>query len=158
SLDREEMVFSQGKFDIGELKNQTIITLENADEKVVAFLNIIPDYAKNEATYDLIRKTDDAPGGSLDILIIELINYFKEKGYKYLNLGMAPMSGIGEGRNFPEKTMKFAYEKIRQFKHYRGLRDFKQKFDPEWEEKYLIYDTHFDLLQLPGALVKVFKP
>jgi phosphatidylglycerol lysyltransferase len=158
SLEREEMVFSQGLFDAEELKDQTIITVENEDERVVAFLNIIPDYVKNEATYDLIRKTEDAPAGCMDILIIELINYFKAKGFKHVNLGMAPMSGIGEGRNFPEKTMKFAYEKIRQFKHYRGLRDFKEKFDPAWEEKYLVYDTHFDLLQLPAALAKVFKP
>ena len=29
---------------------------------VKAFLNIIPDFAPEECTYDLIRKTADAPG------------------------------------------------------------------------------------------------
>jgi phosphatidylglycerol lysyltransferase len=55
------MVFSQGMFNWNELKNQTIITIENSDEKIVSFLNIIPDYTPNEGTYDLVRKTEDAP-------------------------------------------------------------------------------------------------
>lgn len=158
SMDRDELVFSQGMFDWDELKKQTIITLENNDEKVVAFLNIIPDYAKGETTYDLIRKTADAPGGNMDMLIIELINYSKQHGYEYLNLGLAPMSGIEKARDLPERTIKFAYEKIQQFRHYRGLRDFKEKFDPEWQNKYLVYENHYDLLQLPGAITKVMKP
>ncbi|MXV50522.1 DUF2156 domain-containing protein [Pedobacter sp. HMF7647] len=158
SMNRQEMVFSQGMFDWDELKNQTIITLETAGEKVVAFLNIIPDYAKGEATYDMIRKTNDAPGGNMDVLIVELITYLKNKGYSHLNMGLAPLSGIEKAKDIPERTIKFAYEKIQQFRHYRGLRDFKEKFDPDWQNKYLVYEHHFDLLQLPLALTKVMRP
>ncbi|WP_208094631.1 phosphatidylglycerol lysyltransferase domain-containing protein [Mucilaginibacter agri] len=158
SMEREELVFSQGMFDWEQLKNQTIITLENEDEKVLAFLNIIPDYTAGEATYDLIRKTPDAPGGNMDVLIIELINYCKNKGYHYLNMGLAPMSGIEKAQDLPERTIKFAYEKIQQFRHYRGLRDFKEKFDPLWRNKYLVYENTYDLLQLPLAISKVMKP
>lgn len=157
SLEREEMVFSQGRFDENELKNQPLLSLENEDEKVVAFLNIIPDYASGELTYDLIRKTTDAPGGNMDALIVELIAYGKANGYKFLNMGMAPLSGIEKGRDFPEQAVKFAYEKLRMFSHYHGLRDFKQKFSPAWEDRFLVYDTHFDLLRLPSALNAVMK-
>ncbi|SMO60296.1 phosphatidylglycerol lysyltransferase domain-containing protein [Solitalea koreensis] len=158
TMEREELIFSQGMFDWDELKNQTIITLENSEEKVVAFLNIIPDYVKGEATYDLIRKTNDAPGGNMDVLIIELINYCKSKQYSSLNLGLAPMSGIEKAKDLPEQTIKFAYEKIQQFRQYKGLRDFKEKFDPMWKDKYLVYEHSYDLLQLPRALSKVMKP
>ncbi|MXV16608.1 phosphatidylglycerol lysyltransferase domain-containing protein [Hufsiella ginkgonis] len=157
SMDREEMVFSQGMFNWAELKNQSIITLENADEQIFAFLNIIPDYAEGEATYDMIRKTVDAPGGNMDVLILELIRYCKEKGYHRLNMGLAPLSGIGAARDFPEHTIKFAYEKVKQFRHFRGLRSFKEKFDPCWQNKYLVYEHHFDLIRLPGALAGVMK-
>ena len=37
-----------------------------------SFLNVIPDYAKNEGTYDLIRKTDDAPNGIIDFMMVAL--------------------------------------------------------------------------------------
>ncbi|MEI6853066.1 MAG: phosphatidylglycerol lysyltransferase domain-containing protein, partial [Bacteroidota bacterium] len=63
SNQRKEIIFSQGMFLWDELKQQTIITVENTEEKIVAFLNIIPDYNKAETTYDLIRKTTDAPNG-----------------------------------------------------------------------------------------------
>lgn len=157
-MDRSEIIFSQGMFDWAELKQQTIITVENAEEKIVAFLNIIPDYAPNEATYDLIRKTADAPNGVMDFILIELFKYLKDKGVRYINLGFAPMSGLDDPHTFPEKSMKFAYEKIRSFSHYKGLRDYKQKFDPQWYNKYLIYQHDYDLLSVPTALAKVIKP
>ena len=77
-----------------ELKNQTIITVENPEEKVIAFLNIIPDFAPVEGTYDLIRKTEDSPHGVMDFLIVEFFKYMKSQNYLKVNLGFAPMSGI----------------------------------------------------------------
>ncbi len=158
ATNREEIVFTQGMFDWEKLKQQTVITIENQDEQVFGFLNIIPDYAPGEATYDLIRKTEDAPGGVIDALIIAMIEYCKSEKLNYLNLGLAPLSGIEEARDLPEKTLKFAYEKLQQFRHYRGLRDFKEKFSPGWSNKYLIYENHYDLISLPKALNKVMKP
>jgi phosphatidylglycerol lysyltransferase len=157
SLNREEMVFSQGMFDESELKNHTIITLENNDEKVLSFLNIIPDYVPGEITYDLIRKTADAPNGNMDCLIVALIAYAKENGFQTLNMGLAPFSGIGKPEDIPQRTIKFAYEKLQQFKHYKGLRDFKDKFEPQWQTKYLVYNNDYDLLHIPLALNKVMR-
>jgi len=121
-------------------------------------LNIIPDYVKNEGTYDLLRKTYDAPNGIMDHILVELFKYFKSTGIRYVNLGFAPMSGLNDPHNFPEKSMKFAYEKIRSFSHYKGQRDYKDKFNPQWNDKFLIYSNDYDLLQVPGVLAKVIKP
>jgi phosphatidylglycerol lysyltransferase len=155
---REEIVFSQGMFDWDELKKQTIITVENAEEKIVAFLNVIPDYAKGEGTYDLIRKTRDAPNGVIDFILVELFKYLKETGCSSVNIGFAPLSGLDDPQNLTERSMKFAYEKIRSFSHYKGLRDAKDKFSPEWHNKYLVYDQDYDLIQVPTVLSKVIKP
>lgn len=155
---RKEIIFSQGMFAWEELKMQTIITVESAEEKIIAFLNIIPDYAEGEGTYDLIRKTTDAPNGIMDFLLVELFNYLKSQNYKSVNLGLAPLSGLDDPQNFPEKSMKYAYEKIKSFSHYKGLRDFKEKFSSHWQNEYLIYSHDYDLLQVPSALAKVIKP
>lgn len=157
-MQRSEIIFSQGMFDWDELKQQTIITVENPEEKIIAFLNIIPDFAVGEATYDLIRKTKDAPNGVMDFILVELFKYLKSKEYTHVNLGFAPMSGLDDARTFPEKSMKFAYEKIRSFAHYKGLREYKEKFDPKWHNKYLIYQHDYDLLQIPAVLANVIKP
>ena len=158
SNDRSEIIFSQGMFVWEELKQQTIITVENAEEMVIAFLNIIPDHTPGEGTYDLIRSTNESPHGVLDFILIEFFKYMKSQNYSSVNLGFAPMSGMDDPHTFTEKSMKFAYEKIRSFSHYKGLRYFKEKFNPTWYNKYLIYPDDYDLLQVPAVLTKVIKP
>jgi phosphatidylglycerol lysyltransferase len=155
---RSEIILSQGMFVWEELKQQTILTVENAEEKVVAFLNVIPDYAKGETTYDLMRKTKDAPNGVMDFILIEFFSYSRSQDFAFVNLGFAPMSGIDDPHTFPERSMKFAYEKIKSFAHFKGSREYKEKFGPVWHNKYLVYQHDFDLLQIPAALAKVFKP
>ena len=141
-----------------ELKHQTLITVENEEEKIIAFLNIIPDYAKNEATYDLMRKTKDAPGGVMDFILIELFNYLKTQQITFVNIGLAPISGLNDPHTFPERSMNFAYNKIKSFSHYKGLREYKEKFEPRWYNKYLIYEHDYDLLQVPSVLSRIIKP
>lgn len=157
-FDKNESVFSQGMFDFDEIKKQVIITVEDADKNVKAFLNIIPDFAEEECTYDLIRKTTDAPGAAMDALIVKMVEYARENQKHFINLGMVPMTGYSETDNTAEQIMKIAGEKLRRFQHYRGLRKFKEKYATMWENKYLVYENDFDLLQLPVALSNVMKP
>jgi phosphatidylglycerol lysyltransferase len=157
STGRKEITFSQGVFSEKEIKQQTVITVENSEEKIIAFLNIIPDYGRNEGTYDLMRKTADAPNGIMDYLLVELFKYFKSQGIQYVNIGMAPLSGLEEPQKFTERSMKFAYEKIRSFSHYKGQREYKEKFRPVWYNKYLIYDNDYDLFSVPAVLRRIIK-
>jgi len=156
--ERDEIAFSQGMFIEKEIKQQVVITVGTHEEKIIAFLNVIPDFTSNEGTYDLLRKTKDAPNGIMDFIIVELFKYFESQGIQYVNLGFAPMSGIYDPHTFPERSMKFAYEKIKSFSHYKGMREYKEKFNPVWNDKYLIYDHDYDLLQIPAILAKVIKP
>jgi phosphatidylglycerol lysyltransferase len=153
-LDQKEIAFTQGVFDPAILKEQIIITVEDAEEKVFAFLNLIPDYAPGEATYDLIRKLKDSPNGVLDLLLTKTILYLKEQGYQTVNLGLAPLSGI-EGTGLREKTIRYAYKNIKAFGHFKGLRKFKEKFFPVWRKKYIVYSHNFHLLQVPNALKRI---
>ncbi len=157
-MERQEFVFSQGMFVWDEIRKQTVIVVENEEEKVIGFLNIIPDFAKNEGTYDLVRKTSDAPNGVIDFMIVEMFNYFKGLNIRYVNLGFAPLSGIEIPEDISERSMKFAYEKIKSFAHYKGMREYKEKFSPVWHDKYLVYEHDFDLLIIPSLLSKVIKP
>lgn len=157
-FEKEETVFSQGMFDEKELSRQPVITVENDAGEIEAFLNIIPDYAEDDCTYDLIRKTTDAPGAAMDALIVRLIQYARDHQKQFLNLGMAPMTGISQPDNTAEQLIRLAAARIRRFQHYKGLREFKEKYATIWENKYLVYDNDYDLLQLPIALNTVMKP
>ncbi len=158
TFEMEEATFSQGLFDRHEIKNLHAVVMFDNEQRIVGFLTIIPDYKTGECTYDLIRKSADAPGGCMDALIIEMVKYGRHQNYQYLNLGLVPMSGIENPDNPAEQVVKFAYEKIKRFKNFQGQRDFKEKYATEWLNKYLVYDNDFDLIQLPGALNKVMQP
>jgi phosphatidylglycerol lysyltransferase len=158
NFDVKEIVFSQGMFDENELQLQDIITLKDAEGNIKAFLNILPGFVEDECTYDMIRKTNDAPAAAMDALIVKLIEYARGKKLLYLDLGMVPMAGINQPGNTAEFIIKLAAAKIKRFQHYKGLKEFKAKYATLWENKYLVYDNDYDLLQLPLALNKVMKP
>ena len=158
TFEMEELIFSQGMFDRNELKKNDIITLSDDEGRIVAFLNIIPDFSPDECTYDMIRKTADAPGAAMDALIVRLIEYAREKGYLFLNMGLVPMAGIDKPENTAEQVVKFAYERLKRFRNYQGLRDFKEKYATRWLNKYLVYEDDFDLVQLPTVLNRVMQP
>ncbi|HPF49944.1 MAG TPA: phosphatidylglycerol lysyltransferase domain-containing protein [Draconibacterium sp.] len=155
---KSEQVFSQGMFIPEMVEKTTVMTIENEEEKIVAFLNIIPDYVKGEGTYDMIRMTDDAPTGIVYFLLTEMFSWMKEQGLSKVNLGMVAFAGIEEAKTVTEKSMKFALEKLRSLQHFKGQFQFKDKFDPVWVKKYLVYDMDYDLVQFPAVLKGVSKP
>lgn len=152
---KREAGFSQGVFDETQLRQDTILTVENAGGRVMAFTNIIPDGVPGEATYDLLRSVGGAPGYVIDFLMVKLFAHFKEAGFTHVNLGLVPMSGISQAKDLPERALKFAYERIARFSHYKGLRSFKEKFGPAWNDKFLAYDHDLDLFFIPAALQEV---
>ncbi|HRP32733.1 MAG TPA: phosphatidylglycerol lysyltransferase domain-containing protein [Agriterribacter sp.] len=155
--EKPESHFSQGVFDEDEIRNQDIIAVMNAKDEIKAFLNIIPDYAEDDCTYDLIRKTQDAPAAAMDALMVKLVDYARTHDKQFINLGLAPMTGIEQPNSTAERLIKMAGEKIKRFQHYKGLRAFKEKYATIWENKYLVYENDFDLLQLPMAIHNVMK-
>lgn len=154
ALGQKELTFTEGIFDPSILKNQTIITIEDTEERVYAFLNLISIYKPGMASYDLIRKVADAPNGILDLLLTKTFFYLKEQGYQEVNMGLAQLSGI-PGANLTQKTVRFAYENLKVFGEFKGLRKYKEKFNPSWEKRYLVYDHDYYLLRVPRALRKV---
>lgn len=157
-FDKKEIVFAEGMFEREVLKNQDLITISDNEGNGVAFLNIIPHCAPDECSYDMIRKTENAPNGSIDALIVKLVDYAKDKKLQFINMGMTPMAGLEEPNNTAEQVLKFAYQRVGSFKHYQSLRNFKEKYADLWENKYLVYNNDLDLLQIPTALNKVMKP
>ena len=152
----EEAGFSQGVFNAAELKKCTVLTVENKESRILAFLNIIPSYKTGEGTYDLVRQSSDAPNGALDYLIVKMIEFFKDNDYKTLNMGLAPMAGM-QGDNLNEQALQFYRDHFKQASRFRGLFDHKNKFEPRWENRYLVYDQVYDLIRFPQVLNAVSK-
>jgi phosphatidylglycerol lysyltransferase len=63
----------------------------------------------------------------------------KARGYRWFNLGMAPLSGLSDHRLAPNwhKVATFVARNGERFYGFKGLRAYKEKFGPVWEPRYL---------------------
>jgi phosphatidylglycerol lysyltransferase len=133
-----EKGFSLGSFSEEYLK-QYPLAVALMDQKIVAFANIWTGADKEEMSVDLMRYHLEAPRGIMDYLFIELMLHAKQEGYRWFNLGMAPLSGLEDRALAPlwNRLGAFVFRHGEHFYNLQGLRQYKDKFDPVWRPKYL---------------------
>ncbi|HEX6899276.1 MAG TPA: bifunctional lysylphosphatidylglycerol flippase/synthetase MprF [Thermoanaerobaculia bacterium] len=133
-----EKGFSLGFFDRDYLRRFPI-ALVRKQEKIVAFANLWPSGGGEELSLDLMRHTGDAHHGVMDYLFIELMLWGAARGYRWFNLGMAPLSGL-EARSLAplwNRMGALVFRHGEHFYNFQGLRQYKDKFGPVWEPRYL---------------------
>jgi phosphatidylglycerol lysyltransferase len=133
-----EKGFSLGFFDQGYLRRLPLALVRKGGE-IVAFANLWPGGEHEEISIDLMRHTVDAPLGVMDYLFIELMMYGAAEGYRWFNLGMAPLAGL-EARSIAplwSRLGSLVYRHGEHFYNFQGLRAYKDKYDPVWEPRYL---------------------
>jgi phosphatidylglycerol lysyltransferase len=88
-----------------------------------------------------MRHRLETPNGTMDYLLMELMLALREEGYSRFALGLAPFSGVGDrpGATLQERALNQLYEHLNRFFSYKGLRYYKAKFEPDWEERFLVY-------------------
>ena len=146
--------FSLGWFDYNYLRNCEIATVEGK-EGIIAFANIIPEYQLNEITLDLMRKLKDAEHGVMEFLFVSLFQHYQKLDYDSFNLGLSAPSGLKEERSSRlEEGLDYLYEHLNRFYNFQGLHGFKDKFNPRWESRYLIYPS---LAALPDVVVALVR-
>ncbi len=115
------------------------IALVQMGGSIIAFANMWLGAEKEELSVDLMRYTSEAPENVMEYLFIELMLWGKKEGYRWFNLGVAPLSGL-ENRPFASVWNKMGALVFRygeNFYNFQGLREYKEKFKPVWEPKYI---------------------
>ena len=149
-----EKRFSLGCFNEQYLLNFPVAVVRQQG-RVVAFSNIWVGADKQELSLDLMRFCSQAPRGAMDFLFISLMLWGKEQGYQSMDLGMAPLSGL-DNRPFAPLWNRIGaaiFQHGEHFYNFEGLRDYKQKFNPRWEPRYLACPGGF--LALPQVLLRI---
>jgi len=134
----KEKGFSLGKFNEFYLLHFSYAVIVK-DSQIIAFSNIWETRAGGELSVDLMRHTADAPNGVMEYLFVELMLWGKQNNFKQFNLGMAPFSGF-ENRPFSplwSKLGKAIYQRGEKFYNFKGIRSYKEKFNPTWTSRYL---------------------
>ena len=133
-----EKGFSVGAFTPGYLSNFPL-ALVRCEGDPVAFASLWVAGDGGELAVDLMRFGPDAPRGAMDFLFIELMLWARSQGYRWLNLGMAPLAGLEQHPLAPvwHRVGNFVFRHGEHFYNFDGLRRYKAKFNPTWESKYL---------------------
>ena len=120
----------------------------------MAFANVWVGAEQEELTIDLMRHVRTAPNGMMDYLFSQLMLWGSQRGYRWFNLGMAPLSGLDEhaDANRWHRFGDFVFRHADHFYSFQGLRKYKEKFGPVWSPRYLISPGGF---ALPRILIDV---
>jgi phosphatidylglycerol lysyltransferase len=151
-----EKRFSLGWFLDEYIRACPIMVVSDPQGCTVSFANILSEYQHNEATIDMMRHLPEAPNGTMDFLFVSLFKWAKEQGYNTFNLGLSSLAGVGESPRDPaiEHALHYIYEHINQFYNFKGLHHFKEKFQPLWSPRYLIYR---DMASLPLVTLAMIR-
>lgn len=135
-----EKRFSLGFFAPGYIAKQPAAVVR-MDGRIVAFANLWLAADRSVCSPDLMRFLPDAPKGVMDFLMVEIMLWAKAGGYRWYELGMAPLSGLPAHRLAPlwSKLGRLLYRHGANFYNFEGLRAFKDKFDPVWVPVYLVH-------------------
>ena len=139
-----ERQFSIGFFDPAYMRRFPCAVVEttNEERRLVAFANLLEGPRSEELSVDLMRYRTDGPG-VMDFLLLSVMLYGKEMGYRRFNLGMAPLASVGEHRRarIGERLAGLLFRRGEQWYNFQGVRFYKQKFDPEWLPRYMAYQS-----------------
>jgi phosphatidylglycerol lysyltransferase len=132
-----EKGFSLGFYHEDYLRTGPVAVVWRGSE-VVAFANLWSG-GREEVSVDLMRYLPDSPNGLMDYLFLKIMLWSREQGYAWFNLGMAPLAGL-QNRSFAPLWNRFGalvFGSGEKFYNFRGLHQYKDKFDPHWEPRYL---------------------
>ena len=133
-----EKGFSNASFNEQYLMHFPVAVVRE-DGEIVAFANLWLGAGKEELSVDLMRHVPEAPNGTMDLLFSELLLWGTSQGYHWFNFGMAPLSGLDtrEGSSLWHRFGTFLFRHGEHFYNFRGLRAYKEKFQPVWTPLYL---------------------
>ncbi|MEO8418510.1 MAG: bifunctional lysylphosphatidylglycerol flippase/synthetase MprF [Methylophilaceae bacterium] len=141
-----EKRFSLGFFKEDYLRRCAIAIIKK-EGRIIAFANLWELENKEELSVDMMRYEPGAPNGVMEFLMVSLMLWGKDHEYCWFNLGMAPLSGLEKHPLAPlwNKIGNTVFRFGHEFYNFEGLYQYKNKFDPVWQPRYLAAPTGFSM-------------
>ena len=134
-----EKGFSLGFFNEDYICRTDVAVVYDHSERIMAFANLWKNVNKEELSIDLMRYDPESPNGIMEYLFVELMLWGKMENYRWFSLGMAPLAGLERHPLAPlwHKIGTAIFDLSEEFYNFEGLYEYKAKFEPEWQPRYL---------------------
>ncbi len=153
-----EMGFSMGRFDVHGDPNQIYALAVDHANNVHAFVTFVPIYGRNGWGLDLMRRAEQAAPGTMERLLGCSIEYLGRQGADIVSLGLAPLSDANTtDHTFLGTSFDFLTHRFGNPAKNRSLFNFKKKFQPCWENRYLVYSSTLTLPKVGWALYRAHQ-
>ncbi|SKA76912.1 Lysylphosphatidylglycerol synthetase, C-terminal domain, DUF2156 family [Prosthecobacter debontii] len=157
-----EMTFDLGSFSLLGIRTHGASIVRNPEGRMEAFATWLP-YAQGKGRcLDLMRAREDVRD-VMDFLIVEAIDHFKTQSVEQVSLGNAPLANVAAAQDpaeltREEKAVQFLFENFDRFYGYKSLFNFKKKYQPDWQGRYLAYQPRTSLAMVGLAVAGVHLP
>ncbi len=76
-----------------------VAIVRNSEGELKGFATIMPMYDGETLSVDLMRFKKIELNGIMDYMFANIFEYAKENGFKYFNLGLAPLADVGRTKH-----------------------------------------------------------
>lgn len=154
---RTEKGYSLGWFNKSYLQRVPVALLRSTQGEMLAYASIASGYDEGkDLSIGLMRHRRKMPNGIMEFLLLRLLEWSQIQGYTRFSLGNAPLPAIGYrmGLHREEKLAHLVFKRGSRGYGFEGLRRYKEKFDPEWEPRYVAYPA---TLSLPILMLDLLR-
>ena len=152
-----ERGFCMGRFEPARLRDVWLTVAWNERAaRIEAFVTWIPVPARHGWALDLMRRRPDATAGAMDLLIVDSVAAARAHGDAMLSLSLSALAQVDEpaAGATSEPVREFLIQHLARFYDFKGLFEWKRKFVPAFEDRYLVYPAPLALPRVALALVR----
>ncbi len=107
-------------------------------------------------TLDMMRRTPGAPPGVMELLLIRAIERFRVCGAHVLSLGLVAWSDTRQEMTPLQRQLtSLVTDRLHLLEPSHTLFNFKQKFQPCWQSRYIVASTTLALPKIALAVLRV---
>lgn len=180
-----EKGFCVGRFEPHRLREEWLaVAWDPRARRVEGFLTWRPIPARRGWALDLMRRRDDASPGTMELLVTHSVEAARARGDAMVSLSLSALAHVDEpgaeeaaaaaagarAAVDPDaaravrtalqaaRAREFLSQHLARFYDFKGLFHWKKKFDPSFEDRYLVYPGLFALPRVTLALVRAQSP
>ncbi|NCY17221.1 MAG: DUF2156 domain-containing protein, partial [Actinobacteria bacterium] len=120
------------------------------DDRPGGFLRVVPIHGDDPGyTLDVMRRDPETPNGMTEFLLTRTMMKLDELGLDRLSMNFAAWGRFFEDDveySIPQRIVKLVLDALSPFYQIRSLKEFNQRFHPEWIPRCIAYE---DLRSLP---------
>jgi phosphatidylglycerol lysyltransferase len=172
-----EKGFCMGRFDPHTLGESWLAVAWNpARSRAEAFATWVPIPARQGWAIDMMRRRSDAPTGATEFLVVKSVEKARARGDRMMSLSLAGLARVPDtsepqaseevasnitpisGPARDDRAREFLMETLARYYDFKGLFRWKKKFNPVFEDRYLVYPEPLALPRVARALLRAQTP